>query len=1083
MKSLNKYSTEKFSYINSIDSSINQKPIYSFESLIAENGSEIDSIFYKMNLHNKRIANPYINESEQDVLFSLEEQFTIRNMFLTICEEYEKTLCIEFCNENNIEIDLDLINESAKDFLNKVGQAIKQGSEKVVDGFKALGEKIQAVKKFVSDVMNKAIKTAKELVNKFIEMMMSLGIAFGELIKKLSGGDDEAYQQEFLGMVETALKDENKAKENVYESLAAEINEGIFDRFKKNKETETKETENDNVYRQAKNANTNKGGGKLSGLKTAGIKILLQMAAYVAVTIVLPAVVTLIAGPLAGAIVEVIAKVFWSSRTIYKQVTDMIKKCKSDDFKKQPGWMKAIHWALFFIMMYFSVKTLGNSISDGWEITKKIIEGAADTVLPSEVVQSVTNILNDFYKSVTGSNTAGYDAMLAAKDKTLEKIIETTSPEKEASDKGKENFDNNTNNGKFKLSETNDFQHTEDIAGKELRDATEKLAHEKVGGSLKVLNAAEQISVNTPGVIAFGIDGATVDKIGRAEFIELIAKRAGIDSSFDVSQVTNLALQQSSNGMAGTFYQVVIKGDATQEMADKIANAVHSVAADAGTSGWFHMFSKVADFDDTVKTVIKEPIQSFVNSWSFAGLAPVALSFIKKYGGYNMRLGSGRTGYHIYRIEEDCVEEVPYNEFISKYKDKNPKAIGQMEKIINNNLKLLEAAEKQLSDKNNLTRKEKKKLNAIKERIEAIKDGKADDKVLVFMTHDKFASEAAQPKKSRKKTNEAMEHIYTDYIYEAEENSNEENNENTSDEKYPVMFFNPLMLVGGDLARQTKSKGPRASLYYAKGIFSRLEFLPIDGGMRLEQIIEMFGKMITESIKASMKMTADAPCTNDSFGERSGHWEVNKLSLHKGEERDDFGGFTNEEITDILNNPKTVTKYLGGQHASDKLIGRKGGRKYSEQTKSEELKKHHDQVMKQYKDIMEKDKEVKDFIQSHKSLRKILLDKDGNIIDKELEKISNNLIRIENNYLGGVKKQTLFRKFRNWLANEYEEERPDPKDLEELAYLLAAKRIELKKQRVSEGLDEYNDLFFFEANIDILKREYQDWCNKHIINE
>ena len=214
MKSLNKYSTEKFSYINSINSSINQKPIYSFESLISENGSELDSIFYKMNLHNKRIANPYINESEQDVLFSLEEQFTIRNMFLTICEEYEKTLCIEFCNENNIEIDLDLINESAKDFLNKVGQAIKQGSEKVVDGFKALGEKIQAVKKFVSDVMNKAIKTAKELVNKFIEMMMSLGIAFGELIKKLSDGNDEEYQQEFLGMVETALKDENKAKDN-----------------------------------------------------------------------------------------------------------------------------------------------------------------------------------------------------------------------------------------------------------------------------------------------------------------------------------------------------------------------------------------------------------------------------------------------------------------------------------------------------------------------------------------------------------------------------------------------------------------------------------------------------------------------------------------------------------------------------------------------------------------------------------------------------------------------------------------------------------------------------------------------------
>ena len=381
--------------MNSINSSIYEKPTYTFESLITENGANLDSIFYKMNLHNRRIANPYINESEQDVLFSIEEQFTIRNMFLTICEEYEKTLCIEFCNENNIEIDFDLINESAKDFLNKVGQAIKQGSEKVVDGFKALGEKIQAVKEFVKDVMNKAIKTAKELVNKFIDMMMSLGLAFGELIKKLSGGNDEEYQKEFVDKVEAALKDEQKAKENVYESLATEINEGLFNRNKDNK-SEEESSKSNNVYRQASDAKTSKGGGKLAGLKTAGIKILIQMAAYVGVTIVLPAVVTLIAGPLAGAIVEVIAKVIWSSRTIYKQVRDMIKKCKSDEFKKQPGWMKAIHWALFFVMMYFSVKTLGNSLADGWEITKKIVEGAADTVLPSEVVQSVTSILNDF---------------------------------------------------------------------------------------------------------------------------------------------------------------------------------------------------------------------------------------------------------------------------------------------------------------------------------------------------------------------------------------------------------------------------------------------------------------------------------------------------------------------------------------------------------------------------------------------------------------------------------------------------------------------------------------------------------------
>ena len=143
-------------------------------------------------------------------------------------------------------------------------------------------------------------------------------------------------------MIYETLKDESKAKENIYESLAFEINEGIFDRFKKKKEETNNTQDKENVYDQAAKAKTNKSKGNIVSLKDAGIKIILQIAAYVAITIILPAIVTLIAGPLAGAIAEVICKVFWSSRVIYKQVSDMIKKCKSAEFKKQPAWMKAI---------------------------------------------------------------------------------------------------------------------------------------------------------------------------------------------------------------------------------------------------------------------------------------------------------------------------------------------------------------------------------------------------------------------------------------------------------------------------------------------------------------------------------------------------------------------------------------------------------------------------------------------------------------------------------------------------------------------------------------------------------------------
>ena len=72
-----------------------------------------------------------------------------------------ESLCNEFCQENDI-----MIEESAKDFLNKIGQAAKAGSDKVAQGFKSLGEKVTKLKEFIKDIMNKAIKSAKELVEK-----------------------------------------------------------------------------------------------------------------------------------------------------------------------------------------------------------------------------------------------------------------------------------------------------------------------------------------------------------------------------------------------------------------------------------------------------------------------------------------------------------------------------------------------------------------------------------------------------------------------------------------------------------------------------------------------------------------------------------------------------------------------------------------------------------------------------------------------------------------------------------------------------------------------------------------------------
>ena len=221
MQSFKEYSNSKFTYYNSIQSSIENKISESYEELISKHGASIDSILYKMNLYNKRIRNNnYINENSQNVLFNIDEQFAARDILVTIANQYIESLCNEFCQENDI-----MIEESAKDFLNKIGQAAKAGSDKVTQGFKSLGEKVSKLKEFIKDIMNKAIKSAKELVEKITDLMLSIGGTLSQLVEKLGGNEKESYDI-FKELVANTVKDEKVSKENVYESIADKLNNG-----------------------------------------------------------------------------------------------------------------------------------------------------------------------------------------------------------------------------------------------------------------------------------------------------------------------------------------------------------------------------------------------------------------------------------------------------------------------------------------------------------------------------------------------------------------------------------------------------------------------------------------------------------------------------------------------------------------------------------------------------------------------------------------------------------------------------------------------------------------------------------------
>ena len=425
MISLKEYQNKNIGYINSIQSYIENKPVTMYESLIIEHGKHIDGVLHKMAVHNNRLANPnFIHESWTDVAFTLEEQFAARDILITVCEQYQTALFREFCASYEIPIDEGF--QSVKDLINKVGNAVKNASDKVKNAYQELKGKLKVVGEFIKDVTNKAINSAKQLVERINDMMDAIVTSFAKLVQKLGGSDDDF--ETFNGMLAEAVKAEKTAKENIYETFAEKlssnsVDEEFINEFlgfgKKKKKEEDKPKKSSNEYDDAENAKegSGKSGGTMNLWKVIG-KILLQMLAYYGATVILPAIVTLAFGPIAGAVVEVLAKAIWSSATIYKQVKDMIKTCKSEEYKKSKWWKKGLRWLLFIVSMYFACKALHGAVSDGANIINKWMAGKITEVLPSDVVTKITEIFNDFFKKITGENASGYDKLVEAQNLT-----------------------------------------------------------------------------------------------------------------------------------------------------------------------------------------------------------------------------------------------------------------------------------------------------------------------------------------------------------------------------------------------------------------------------------------------------------------------------------------------------------------------------------------------------------------------------------------------------------------------------------------------------------------------------------------
>lgn len=1047
MKSFKEYKNQNKSFVTSLQGYIENPICESVEELLIQHGADMDNVFHKMSLYNYRQRHgSFIHENYSDVSLSIEEQFAVRDFFILTANKYLESLYVEFCNENEIPLneDLESIKGGVKSLVQKGKDALQNISDKAKESFDKLLEKFQAVKEFIEMVKKGAINTAKKLVEMFNNMMLSVGGNFMTLIKKLGGDEKECYEI-FEKNVENAFKDEKNQKENVYESFGNALAnnddlvvlEGLFDKFKKKKEDKK-----GNEYDDAANA---KPKSKIGMISKAFLDMLLQMAAYYAVTIVLPAVIGLLAGPFAAAIVAVVAKVAWASTTLWKQVKSMIETVKSAEYKAAPKWKKALRWSLFILSVAGSVVTIVTGVKDAWKIGEAIANNAISQVLPDEAVQKCMKSLNEFWKKLSGENAPGYDKLLAAENQTWSELSELGEKSKE----GQEKFDKNNNNGEFNKSETNNFQHNEDIAGSEFRKATEEIANsDSIKGSRAMHKAIEQVTGQTDGVTASFIDGATVGKIGRTEYINDIVKQMNQNgfnlsaSDIDISQLTNNALKAATDGQAGTVFQLVIKGDATQQMQDALRTAVNIVAQDNGMkAGFFHMFSKVVDSAAMTVTHALPLINGTIAP--FAGLFPGKYF---KEGGFRVRLSSKASKGKLYRVEsQDDILEIPYTEFKQKYGDKNPSGVKDIETIIRNNRDELTKLKEELDKKEQRTREDKKLSKAIDKKLKTIEEGAETYKVLVVL--------GTLETKSKSKGE----------VKEAKEESNE---------KIALFTYNPMIMGFIDLAAGS-SKGPRKHPYYVKGLFASLEFIPVDGGMTPDNIVKYFTELAKESIKANFNMVSDLPCVKQDKT-----WVENKDSIYKDKPRKDFGMFTNKEITEIVNSSDKITDYLGGEHHES------SSNKTNERKRNQEEAQHHEENVARKIKAIENDEKLKDFIDNEAKTLKgegKLINPDGTVNKDELERVYKPLERIEHNYLSGKKKKGFLTRLKEFLfgksKDEEDQNKPeyDPKEFTKFANLLASveQKYNDKKEKNESFEDEYEEHnLIYEANMEILENEF-----------
>ena len=1021
---------------------------------------------YKLNKCTSRYNENLFFENQDDALFTIDEQYAARDILLLTCKLYVESLCEEY----NIEVPIlesteDTI-KNLKGFINKVGQYAKEKGEKFKNEVSKIGEKIKAIKDFIQQITSKAIKSAKELAEKFLDLMISLKARLSDIFSKLGAKIDEI-QEEFKESILKVINNKaDRPKENIYENLQNALKSGrqldedlilefsLFGKKKSKEGTEDNKDENSkskNEYDQSLNPDKKKA-GKSKG-KSIIVGILKQIAISATVLVLVPSLIGCVWGGAAAMIAATIAKAAMTGYGFYRLCKNIYLTIKSPKWKEHSKWVKlgyVILWMASFVLLAWGASKATSDFTKIWDAFSK---GNLKSLVPDSTIQGGMKILNDIFKFFTGNDTPGFEEL----QKITAEGITKWETQEEVQGKTNDNF---TSKELKNLGDTNDFNNIENNLGKEVSDELRKATEATLKSSHSVqdafTNAIDPSKIPSDTHVVF-VDGNTAAKMVRTG---LIGSTNGAEVA--VNQITNTSLQAATNGQAGTMFMVVVKG--SKDAAADILSQASSAAGEHGVDFLGKMISGTA-----TETVTKQiPHNIPATAGGFAPVVGLPIITKKKLNkGFLLRLGSSRSGNTIYTIKEDGIKGMAFKDIESKYGSNNTSVFGEMKKIIEKNYKTLQKGKENLEKKSNLSKSDKKLIEGITKQLEKMKDGISEYECLVFYSDKKVESQNTE-----NQTNEGL----LNKLF-----GKKDKPEVKEIEYQPVMFINPICMACGDLANITNKKGPRKKPIYLKGLFASYEFLPGEEGMTEKDIDEMLQSIALESLKTAWNMSADAPCTKKTFKKK---YVENEESIFKGQPRDDFGKLTNTEITEIFNNPSSISKYMSGKYSTKSTV---------EKENTEYQKKRKENAKKEWKDNIENNDEIKKIIDNSPSLKKNLIDDDGKVKDGALDDLTDAFLRMETSYNKGKSKKSLWKRIKNFFTgNDKEKSKYNPDEVQKLAYKLASLHSEKLKSRLSskeskevkeslnieliEELDE--SIKYFNMNLeDLLSEEFYNFLN------